>query len=129
MLRITFDDVVSVARPGSSDGGSAPTDIVTTWFCARLPTVVSVFVLPPPPAPLLLLLPPQPAANTARAATASAAIVSLSVFFMLLLQRSVAGRELASRSSQGSVCCRSVSETPWTVNGDIKHVWSGGSTA
>jgi hypothetical protein len=28
MLYRTFDDVVSVARPGSSDGGSLPHDIV-----------------------------------------------------------------------------------------------------
>ena len=39
MFRITFDEVVSVARPGSSDGGSAPTDIVTTWLAAELADV------------------------------------------------------------------------------------------
>ena len=31
MLSSTFADVVSVARPGSSDGGSAPIDSLRVW--------------------------------------------------------------------------------------------------
>jgi hypothetical protein len=34
MFRMMFADVVSVARPGSSDGGSAPIDSRSTWVFA-----------------------------------------------------------------------------------------------
>src|SRR6476646_3207904 len=56
-----FAELVSVASPGSSDGGSEPNAIVNVWFAA--------VVLPPPPVDddELLLPPPlpQPAATTA----------------------------------------------------------------
>ena len=63
MFRSTFDDVVSVASPGSSDGGSAPQAIVIVWFAASAP----------PPPELLLVPPPQPAATSAATATRRAA--------------------------------------------------------
>jgi len=45
MLRRMFDDVVSVARPGSSDGGSAPQLTVISCFAALSPDAPSS--LPP----------------------------------------------------------------------------------
>src|SRR4051794_22799881 len=67
MFRSTFADVVSVASPGSSDGGSEPQAMVIVWSAASLPL--------PPPEPLLELLlpPPQPAATSAATATRRAA--------------------------------------------------------
>src|SRR3954447_25960018 len=56
-----FAELVSVASPGSSDGGSEPKAIVNVWFAAGW--------LPPPPVDddELLLPPPlpHPAATTA----------------------------------------------------------------
>src|SRR3954464_1536156 len=67
MFRSTLAEVVSVASPGSSDGGSEPQAIVIVWSAASLPL--------PPPEPLLELLlpPPQPAATSAATATRRAA--------------------------------------------------------
>src|SRR3954454_20315678 len=68
MLPTTRADVVSVARPGSSDGGSLP--------IARRSVPPDAFAFPAPvvcdpPLPLLLLPPPpQPAATRARARSA-----------------------------------------------------------
>src|SRR4051812_8401629 len=70
MFPTTSADVVSVARPGSSDGGSLP--------IARRSVPPDAFVFPfpapvvcDPPLPLLLLPPPpQPAATRARARSA-----------------------------------------------------------
>src|SRR5689334_15563265 len=67
MFRSTFDDVVSVASPGSSDGGSAPQAIVIVCLAASDPPP------PEPPLELLLLPPPQPAATSAATATRRAA--------------------------------------------------------
>src|SRR3954471_16651487 len=58
-----FAELVSVASPGSSDGGSEPNAIVNDWFEAVWlpPSPVEdddELLLPPPP-------PPQPAAITA----------------------------------------------------------------
>src|SRR4029078_1035947 len=55
MFKSTFDDVVSVASPGSSDGGSAPQAIVIVWSAASEPPPLD------PPLELLLLPPPPPA--------------------------------------------------------------------
>src|SRR3954466_5049111 len=69
IFRSTFDDVVSVASPGSSDGGSAPQAMLIVWLAASDPL--------PPPEPLLelelLLPPPQPAATSAATETRRAA--------------------------------------------------------
>ncbi len=64
VLKTTNADDVSVARPGSSDGGSLPNAIVS----------VPPVALPEPDVPVLLLLlppPPQPAAPRASARTAT----------------------------------------------------------
>jgi hypothetical protein len=49
-FRSTFDDVVSVASPGSSEGGSVPQLMVMTWSLS--------LAVPSPP-------PPQPATMSA----------------------------------------------------------------
>src|SRR4051812_10882832 len=71
MLSRMFPDVVSVARPGSSDGGSAPQFTVITCFAARSDEPAAAVVAPedslssPPP--------PHPAATRLSAATSAAA--------------------------------------------------------
>ena len=67
MLSRMFDDVVSVARPGSSDGGSVPQFTVITCSAASVPPSV---VAPVPAASSSS--PPQPAATRARLVTSSA---------------------------------------------------------
>src|SRR2546423_15075630 len=65
MFSTTYADVVSVARPGSSDGGSLPiaTRRAPPDAVPEAPVVV----------PLLLPPPPQPAATKARPRTAASA--------------------------------------------------------
>src|SRR6266576_1974321 len=65
MFSTTYAEVVSVARPGSSDGGSLPiaTRRVPPDAVPEVPVVV----------PLLLPPPPQPAATRARPSTAARA--------------------------------------------------------
>src|SRR5437763_12667877 len=65
MFSTTYAEVVSVARPGSSDGGSLPiaTRRVPPDAVPEVPVVV----------PLLLPPPPQPAATKARPRTAASA--------------------------------------------------------
>ena len=65
MLSRMLEEVVSVARPGSSDGGSVPQFTVITCSAASVPPVVA-----PVPA-ASLSSPPQPAATRARLVTAS----------------------------------------------------------
>jgi hypothetical protein len=47
MLKRMFAEVVSVARPGSSDGGSAPQLTVISCFAAVLPSDEPSSLLPP----------------------------------------------------------------------------------
>src|SRR6478735_9598490 len=85
MLPTTSADVVSVARPGSSDGGSLP--------IARRSVPPDAFAFPfaepvvcVPPWPLLLLPPPpQPAAIKARARSAMRPRGQASVRFRMLI--------------------------------------------
>src|SRR5436853_2257320 len=66
MFPTTYADVVSVARPGSSDGGSLPiaTRRVPPDAVPEVPVVVVPLLLPPPP---------QPAATKARPRVAARA--------------------------------------------------------
>src|SRR3954447_9060322 len=66
VLKRTFADVVSVARPGSSDGGSLPIAILSVPPDAFALPELPVFVFP-----LLLPPPPQPAATRASANAAT----------------------------------------------------------
>src|SRR3954466_4741932 len=68
MLPTTSADVVSVARPGSSDGGSLPIAIRSMPPDAFVPGVPLVVLLP---LSLLLPPPPQPAATRAQNRTAT----------------------------------------------------------
>ena len=63
-------EVVSLARPGSSEGGSAPQLIVISWLAAFVPP--SSVVSPVPAASPSSSSPPQPAATKARLATSMA---------------------------------------------------------
>ena len=70
MLSRIPDEVVSVARPGSSEGGSVPQFTVIVWSAARPPSVAAVLVPAAVSSPSSL--PPQPAASSANDAALSA---------------------------------------------------------
>ena len=87
-------EVVSLARPGSSDGGSAPQLIVISWLAALVPpsSVVSPVPAASPPSSSS---PPQPAATKARLATNMAR--SSQKVFVLMWSVLSRGRQRASR--------------------------------
>jgi hypothetical protein len=73
MLSRMFADVVSLARPGSSDGGSVPQFTVSVCSAAGPPaSSCSSCVVPVPAASPPSSSPPQPAATRARLATSMA---------------------------------------------------------
>ena len=81
MARSTFDDVVSVALPGSSDGGSAPQRDRSTCSAAGPPPVS---VAPVSPAACRLVVVAAAAPGGRESKTATSAATSMSHFFCAL---------------------------------------------
>src|SRR5215207_11669761 len=111
MLRRMFEDVVSVARPGSSDGGSVPQFTVMTCSAAAAPPVSPPAVLPPE----LSSSPPQPAATSARPARTAASHGQPLLSFICLPSFEIAG---SGQLGGGPPCLSILPECEETQTGE-----------